>query len=613
MATPVWSRPTPMGAYEFGFDDGTTATLPPTPYAREMDAKLPSSPEEASGLGAAVRGSDPMAGATASLEDVAKSALSGQGPTSPPPSAFGEGLTVASDGGPPTPQPTGDIKVAPAPGLQPDTVAGAVEALRAGAPTKGGGRFKSAADRALDAEVTARRYGMTTLPTMTVDSAPTGYATNPNEGRGAQPPVPRAQYHTVKGGPRTAQWNYQYRDVPKPALEAADQAMALTDLANLEEAEHDQNAWKREVEQQKATDEAVRYEQERIRKAQEARLAEAKAEQEKLAKEVEEIGNTKIDPDQWWESKSTGTRIGLALAAGAGAVGAALAGGPNTALQIIDGQIKRDIDAQKANLANRKSTVKDKNNLYGRMLERFGNEHQAELAAMAAYQQQVARAAARRALETKDPMRSDRLKRMEADYQARYAATINELYGRNVSEAVVNVPDRTVQIGGARPVKEDKAGAKAYGADRARYGVDVAMSRTADMRDLVAKYPDGDIPGLTPFDLWRAEKFGMNALGEEARQNYQVGARYLDGVARVRTGAAMTGDEKPSMQREFFGNGDSTDVRRGIEGVHNEVKAREENLQRTHGEDAVRTFWGRGAGGTPDSRNPDVGFRGAGK
>ena len=67
----------------------------------------------------------------------------------------------------------------------------------------------------------------------------------------------------------------------------------------------------------------------------------------------------------------------FAMAIGAFAEG--LSGGkvPNTALTIIDNAIKRDVEAQKAEMGKYTDVLKNKNNVYARMLQKFGNEEAA--------------------------------------------------------------------------------------------------------------------------------------------------------------------------------------------------------------------------------------------
>ena len=59
-----------------------------------------------------------------------------------------------------------------------------------------------------------------------------------------------------------------------------------------------------------------------------------------------------IDPNHLWKERGVGAQIGAAIAMGLGAFGAALTGGPNTAQQIIDKAMDRDLESQAKNIAN---------------------------------------------------------------------------------------------------------------------------------------------------------------------------------------------------------------------------------------------------------------------
>lgn len=94
------------------------------------------------------------------------------------------------------------------------------------------------------------------------------------------------------------------------------------------------------------------------------------------ADEVAKV-NTTIDPNKFWASKATGSRIFAALGAAMGAMGAALTGGPNYALEIINKAVNDDIDAQKSmvdlQLKKGNEKVAGQQTLYGMMRARFGD------------------------------------------------------------------------------------------------------------------------------------------------------------------------------------------------------------------------------------------------
>ncbi len=90
--------------------------------------------------------------------------------------------------------------------------------------------------------------------------------------------------------------------------------------------------------------------------------------------------NYEIDPNRAF--KTTGSRLASAVAIAMSAFGQGVSGrgGPNTAYKIINDAINRDVDIQKEELRTRKDVLRNKNNLYAQMLNRFGSERSAELA-----------------------------------------------------------------------------------------------------------------------------------------------------------------------------------------------------------------------------------------
>lgn len=88
----------------------------------------------------------------------------------------------------------------------------------------------------------------------------------------------------------------------------------------------------------------------------------------------QQVSQGKIDPHNWWDSKSTGSKImtgiGMLLVGAASGAG----GHPEMINNVINQAIDRDIDAQKANLQN-------KNTLLGKYMEMYNSLPQAEAAA----------------------------------------------------------------------------------------------------------------------------------------------------------------------------------------------------------------------------------------
>lgn len=90
----------------------------------------------------------------------------------------------------------------------------------------------------------------------------------------------------------------------------------------------------------------------------------------KLTALKEEIGNTKIIAHEPSFTQLLGVIIG--------GIGAGLTGGPNQGLLALNRMIDRDLEVQKENLANKKSTADMQNNFYALVRQKFADERQAD-------------------------------------------------------------------------------------------------------------------------------------------------------------------------------------------------------------------------------------------
>ena len=65
----------------------------------------------------------------------------------------------------------------------------------------------------------------------------------------------------------------------------------------------------------------------------------------------------KVDPNRYWNSKTTGQQAGSVIGMILGGIGSGLTGGPNLAVQMLDHATSRDIAAQEHNLNTRKTML----------------------------------------------------------------------------------------------------------------------------------------------------------------------------------------------------------------------------------------------------------------
>lgn len=97
--------------------------------------------------------------------------------------------------------------------------------------------------------------------------------------------------------------------------------------------------------------------------------------------------SAKVDPEA--AKGPAGAQILAAISIGLGQFGASLNGGPNTALQIVNTNIDRNIRAQEFNINNARQTLNDEKSLYKENLEAFGDRQKAVLATKIQYLDQV--------------------------------------------------------------------------------------------------------------------------------------------------------------------------------------------------------------------------------
>lgn len=112
-----------------------------------------------------------------------------------------------------------------------------------------------------------------------------------------------------------------------------------------------------------------------------------KANQEALQKaqlKAQEIEaeSSKIQPQDFWANKSTGSKIAAAIAMGVGAYASAMTGGPNTAKQIIDQSIAQDLALQKEKYQRAKDRGALARSNYADLVNRLGSEEAADLTMM---------------------------------------------------------------------------------------------------------------------------------------------------------------------------------------------------------------------------------------
>jgi hypothetical protein len=531
MSRPTYSFEQPSGAIRFGFDDGTTLDLPPTDSALALHAQLP----------------DSLEGATAATDE--ERIRAAMGAAAPPP--------VRSDAASPA-GPISTVNAAPAPRAAPPPVAdtsrieGAIASqMPAGAPARGpvvAGPIQTIETR---------------LPPESEFGAPL-----------AEPASPPRRYippTTIPGGPRTAGWNYGYTQT-HPEVEG----LRLDAAERVDMAEQMELAAKQERSRTENLNASIanriREDQETELEEQRQRHLEAKrAASDSLYRTQQRIEEMAPDPDRWWSDKSAGQRIGLAIAVALGELGASLTGRKNAVQEMIQTEIDRDIDSQKAKIAQSNKAYEDQKGLYAEMLAIHKDEQDATLATRAAFEDMVARGLEQRAAKLGDAEYAAEAMRQASAAREREAAILDQLHQKKVAEQVVNVPDRVV---GGGWVGGPGGGAGGFDPDDPTAGMskeDAVLYRKAS--DELAKYAGtlNDIESAKDA-VSSSGGAGLGIVGSKAPREVLSGegVRVRGSVdnAMIRYGkevlGSMTAEEREIAGDILKGRGTEGDVMHGL-------------------------------------------------
>lgn len=145
---------------------------------------------------------------------------------------------------------------------------------------------------------------------------------------------------------------------------------------------------RRAAEEQDVIEDAQRRQMRLERERQDAmRMA-----QQRYDAAVRRLQESRIDPNRYWADRGGAVgRIGGAIAVALGAAGAAMTGGPNTALQIIQNEINQDIEAQRAGMERDAQGVQAARSFLDITRAEFTDRQAAEDAARAMAWETVAR------------------------------------------------------------------------------------------------------------------------------------------------------------------------------------------------------------------------------
>jgi len=221
------------------------------------------------------------------------------------------------------------------------------------------------------------------------------------------------------------------------------------------------------------------------REQQEERARQLQSANQRLAAMQQKISSQEVDPDRLYEEKGVGGRIASALAVGLGAIGSAMTGGPNIALQIVQDAIDRDIEAQRENIGRGERDVERQRGAIAMMRDEFGDAEQREAAARAALWTDAERRVAAASQYAQGEAEQANAQQMLAGIQRQRAATeiqfqqASERANRPQGGRVVMVDGQPMHMSNAQYLQFRQQGAEQGDANTVP-GLRVSDSRAAE-------------------------------------------------------------------------------------------------------------------------------------
>ena len=219
-----------------------------------------------------------------------------------------------------------------------------------------------------------------------------------------------------------------------------------------------------------------------------------------------EIAATKIDPARYW---SQGSGFGQALSLLAVALGGfaqGYSGGriPNTALDQLNDSINKDIEAQKASLANKRGVLAEAQNIYGIARQKFGDDQSAMDYTRARQNEALKNVA----LRYENEARTDKLK-ASAQYLANHFANQEQLYDVKVRQMHADAEARRLQAAAASQFSAQAQAERDFDKQLERRAKIAAVGKTlAETEKLTS---EGAFGGLGEKPMQRIVRLGIEA------------------------------------------------------------------------------------------------------
>lgn len=200
-----------------------------------------------------------------------------------------------------------------------------------------------------------------------------------------------AQFGPAPKGMQVKDYSVQFQDagLPYSQEDAGARAEASLNQAQVRQKWTDIQSAQLQAEHYAAVEQAAKMrEQVAQRQARVAKLQnDYRTKRTAVQQEVDDAAKEKVDPDHFFASRGPLARITAALAQAFGAFGATLGRTPNFAQQIVDGEIDRDIAAQRENINRHGAHAKNK---LSQLMQDYGLDIDEATGMLRSSQQQLA-------------------------------------------------------------------------------------------------------------------------------------------------------------------------------------------------------------------------------
>jgi hypothetical protein len=324
-----------------------------------------------------------------------------------------------------------------------------------------------------------------------------------------------------------------------------------------------------------AVDYGIALEQERAARSREMAAAQSVAErddemqqrQADFDQSVKALSKMSVDPDRFWNSRSTGQKIAGFIGIALGALAQGVRGGPNMGLEIINKAIDQDIKAQEDAWHIARDTAGAKQTAFSMAMQKYGSvdaaRNMARAAALDTVAAQIAQAKATEknaaAQNYADEMLNGLMSRMEQQYEK----GIVFMPARQVAVGSVFVDPRTgltYNEAQAREVAKEYRGAgfdlgKIGATQTGEYMRDVAkaaLERDKKQQNLGVTLPNGDTV-VAPNEA-EAGKLRELAVSQQRMKDLAQEAKQIRSSATFRTSPearARLGQIQSDMVTQF--------------------------------------------------------------